>query len=170
MTEKQKEGTTMVVLMCLVLGIFCWSIFWDTSEDPPPEPIVIHDSIYISGQQAEAKTKYIYRTVHDTMIVTETDTIAVSIPIDHKQYTDTFLTDTSSIMLDIKYSGYMAKIDGIGLDYRFEVEPVTVTKKKGWGQFVGVGIGAGYGLGITANPHFEPYIGISVVYGFGYHW
>ncbi|MBQ6763859.1 MAG: hypothetical protein IJP45_01590, partial [Paludibacteraceae bacterium] len=63
------------------------------------------------------------------------------------------------------------------LQYQFNIQPRTIVKKKGWGQFFGIGLGAGYGVSFVGNPYGSgtvvnaaPEIGVHIVYGWGYHW
>ncbi|MBO4691064.1 MAG: hypothetical protein J5621_09365 [Paludibacteraceae bacterium] len=167
------------------IAMFCLN---KCSGVEPAEPIIIHDSIDVHDTAYIAEhTEPLYVIRHDTMWIpapaspsqsdstlcdgrVTKDSIAVDIPITAYEYKDTFATDTSSIALAVRYSGYNAKIDSVGLQYRFEVQPNVVHDKKGWGQFVGVGVGVGYGLGCQQPLRFEPYVGVHVVYGFGYHW
>lgn len=147
------------------------------SLEPEPEPIVIHDTITVTDtlrikehtkpvKQLPPDTFYLYM-VEDTLH----DTIRVEIPMEQKEYRDTFATDSSRIELGVLFSGYKAKIDSIDLQYRFEVQPRVKVQKKGWSQFVGIGVGAGYGASIIGNQVYAaPQIGVSIVYGFGYHF
>jgi len=141
-------------------------------DEPAPEPIVLSDTITITDTfRIAGKTKIEYKTLWDTLVVRDTDTIAVTIPIEHKEYRDTFVTDSSRIELGVRFQGYKAKIDSIDLQYRFEVEPRTIVKKKGFGQFVGVGVGVGYGASVVEQRVYAaPQVGVTFVYGFGYHW
>lgn len=136
------------------------------------KPEVIHDTVCIYDTvRIAAKTRLICTTHTDTLIVRDTDTIQVSLPLEHKEYRDTINADSARIRLNILFHGYRAGIDHIGVSY--DIRPVTRTeiRKKGWGQFVGVGIGAGYGVSAHGgNVYASPQVGISVVYGFGYHW
>ena len=142
----------------------------------PIEPIIIHDSIdvhdttYIAG-----KTKVLQ--VRDTIVITKYDTIAgktdttQTLVYATKEYADTFATDTSSIALAVRYSGYNAKIDSVGLQYRFEVQPKVVHDKRGWGWCVMPSVQVGYGVGLNGSQVIaSPYVGVGVSVGFGYHW
>ena len=97
----------------------------------------------------------------------------VYIPIEHKQYKDTFITDTSKTYLSIDYSGYKASIDNISFYSNYNIKPIEKNKIKGFGQFVGLSINVGYGIGLNYNDksfNNSPYIGIGISYGWGYHW
>ena len=154
------------------IAMFCFS---RCNGPEPIEPVIIHDSITVRDTTYLAgKTKVLH--VRDTVYLTKYDTIegrtdtTQTLIYATKQYTDTFATDTSRIELAVRYSGYNAHIDSVGLQYRFEVQPKVVHDKRGFGQFVGIGVGVGYGLGCKDPLRFEPYVGVHVVYGFGYHW
>lgn len=160
-------------LIALVVGFLFGLLVHNLLKDheETPDPVILTDTIHVNDTIIRDKTKYVFSTSYDTIVVRDTDTIRIEIPIDHKQYSDTFRTDSSLIALGIEYSGYRANIDNIDMTYRFQVDPRTIVKKKGWGQFVGVGAYAGYGLGLNGNTVLAtPSVGVSIVYGFGYHW
>ena len=145
-------------------------------KQPTPEPIVLHDTLSIRDTiRIQGKTRTIYLTQHDTLITHQHDTVIdtfyVQLPIEHKEYCDTFTTDTSSITLGVQFSGYKAKIDSVGIDYTFATKERVKLKKNGWGQFVGIGIGAGYGATVIDKQVFgAPEVGVHITYGWGYHW
>lgn len=180
MSEEKKNKNVWTSIVCSVCGIGVGALIMflcqKCSPLEPVEPIIIRDSIAVHDTAYLAgKTKIL--SVRDTIYLTKTDTEYQTIDTTDvlvyatKEYCDTFATDTSSIELAVKYSGYNAKIDSIGLNYNFVVQPRIVEKKKGWGQFVGIGVGVGYGASVIQNQVFAaPQIGVSVVYGFGYHW
>ena len=74
------------------------------------------------------------------------------------------------------FSGWHTQIDGIDLKSQYTIQPRTIVKKKGWGQFIGIGIGVGYGASFVGNGsgativHAAPEIGVHITYGWGYHW
>ena len=193
MSDKDKNrnvlSNVISVISGLAIGVLIMWLCQRCSPQPEAEPIIIHDSILVqdSSWLAEhTKPKYVVR--RDTLYVQvpvsssesdgslcdgsmTKDSIAVEVPIMAYEYRDTFATDTSSIQLAVHFSGYNAKIDSTELNYNFVVQPRIVEKKKGWGQFVGIGVGVGYGASVIQNQVFAaPQIGVSVVYGFGYHW
>jgi hypothetical protein len=143
-----------------------------------PEPIVLHDTISVHDTAYIAKhTKpkevvrwdTIYLPGNDKTNDT-TDAYAL-IPITQSEYRDTFATDSTRAEIAVLFSGYNAKIDSVGLTYEATIQPKVYVKKKGWGQFVGIGVGAGYGASVVGSQVYAaPQIGISIVYGFGYHW
>lgn len=159
-----------------------------------PDPIIIRDTIEVDNPAdiaAHTKPKYILK--HDTLWLPRpevpcdstdsvcdgrvTDSIPVDIPITCYEYRDTFQTDSSRIELGVQFSGYNAKIDSVDLQYQFNIQPKTIVKKKGWGQFIGIGVGVGYGASFVGNPssvgttiYAAPEIGVHLVYGWGYHW
>ena len=176
---------------CLIAGVVLGAGFRSCKQGAkltPATPSVIHDTLIIrDSSQIDAHTKPKYIIRRDTMWLPMpastcntadysynphiTDSIAVEIPIMNYEYRDTFATDSSLIELGVQFSGYKARIDNIDLRYRFETEPQTVIKKKGWGQFIGVGIGVGYGASVVnQRVYAAPEVGIHITYGWGYHW
>lgn len=160
-----------------------------TIKDPKtPDPIILHDTIEVSNPTDIAehtKPKYVIR--RDTLWLPKpetpcdsadsvcdgrvTDSIPVDIPITCYEYRDTFKTDSSRIELGVQFSGYDARIDNVDLQYRFNIQPRTIVKKKGWGQFIGIGLGIGYGASVVGQTVYAaPEVGVHITYGWGYHW
>lgn len=147
-----------------------------------PEPIVLTDTIRVTDTLRIAEhTKPLYVIKWDTLYLENPaspdivrDSLCdgyVTIPITQSEYRDTFATDSTKAEIAVLFSGYNAKIDSIGLTYEATIQPKVYVKKKGWGQFVGIGVGAGYGASVVGSQVFAaPQIGVSIVYGFGYHW
>lgn len=167
----------------LLVGLFAMWCFQRCSVQPV-EPIVIHDSISVpdtAALAAHTKPKYIVKwdTLYmpkDSSFVSEDScshkdtTPYVAIPITAYEYKDTFVTDTSSIELAVAFSGYNARIDSIGINYRFEVEPRVIREKKGFGWCVMPSVQVGYGVAFGSQVVAAPYIGVGVAVGWGYHW
>lgn len=179
------RGHIIFGAVCLVAGIVLGAGFRSCSSkpaEPALRPEVIHDTVCIHDTMriaAKTTTRYITRT--DTVVKTitvlgDTVTVPVEMPLEHKQYRDTFTTDSSRIELGVRFSGWHAQIDGIDLKSQYTIQPRTIEKKKGWGQFIGVGIGVGYGASFVGNGsgvtivHAAPEIGVHITYGWGYHW
>lgn len=180
--------------VCLVAGIVLGAGFRSCSKPAEPAPaepavkhdtVIIHDTAYIA-----AKTKPVKKLPPDTIKApvpneepnevsnsANSDSIIVQVPMTAYEFRDTITTDTSRIELGIQFSGYKAKIDGIDLKSQYTIQPRTIEKKKGWGQFIGIGIGVGYGASFVGNPsgvgtivYAAPEIGVHITYGWGYHW
>ena len=174
----QDKAKILLMAAVCVLAVALVVMVCRDSEPAPTAPLVLHDTIYRTDTVIEHHTTTRYLTRHDTCIIvhrdTLRDTLHIEIPIAHRQYTDTLIrTDTAQIAVDIRYSGYRARLDSVGISYTLRPIAQMQTKRSGWGQFVGIGVGVQYGLGV--NPYnmqaaFQPSIGIGVVYGFGYHW
>lgn len=177
-----------IMIVCFVAGCIIGAGLRSCSSSEKPnnsEPLVIHDTVRMTDTLRiieHTKPKNIVR--HDTVFVpvptisasdsandSKTDSIAVDIPIMQYEYCDTFKTDSSRIELGVKFSGYNARIDDVNLNSQFNVEPRTVVKKNGWGQFIGVGIGVGVGATAVGHTVYAgPEISLNITYGWGYHW
>lgn len=175
--EKLKTQGIWTLLAVIVVLIFC--IIHDniSSKNIEPEVITVHDTTIITKEEIKEKEK-IKNVVHyDTCFIidkdTVRDTIYVSLPIEYKQYRDTFNTDTSRTILDIKYSGFKTQLDGVYVESHYKAKETVKIKHTGFGQFVGIGVHLGYGAGVNyIDKTFQPcpYIGIGITYGWGYHW
>ena len=172
----------IVGVISLVVGtVIGWLLTKHYYAPTPVTPTTIHDTVFRDSIQIKEVIKWKYRTTKDSIIshgpivTTDNDTIiipndTISIPIDHYDYSDSAVTDTSCVKWTVLYSGYNASIDTFYLDWTFTPSTPIEVKDNGWSQFVGIGASIGYGLG-CANPlRFEPFIGITVTYGWGYHW
>lgn len=185
------KGHIVFSVACFICGAIIGAGLRSCSvkpNTPPAEPVVIHDTIEVQDSAwlaAHTKPKYVIR--HDTLWLPKpvnpcdstdsvcdghvTDSVAVEIPIMSYQYRDTFVTDTSRIELGVRFSGWNAQIDGIDLTSQHTVQPRTIVKKNGWGQFIGIGIGVGYGASVVGqHVYAAPEVGVHVTYGWGYHW
>lgn len=146
------------------------------SYKPKPviEKITVTDTIY--NDRIEYKTKVKWVEMHDTVITVMVDTVTITdtiyIPIQHKLYTDTFNTDTTSLSLQVSYSGYKSKIDTVSYNFKyFPKEPVKQKKKGHFGQHIGIGVYGGYGGTVINSQLFAaPSVGVCIHYGWGYNW
>lgn len=173
-----KKGHIAFGAACLIAGIVLGAGFrscGNPAKPVPADPIVIHDTVTVTDTfRIKGKTKTI--AVHDTVWIAKKDTNSKDeepqmLVHETKLYRDTFTTDSSFIALGVKYSGYNANIDNIDMQYRFNVQPRTIEKKRGWGQFIGIGIGVGYGASVVGQTVYAaPEVGIHITYGWGYHW
>lgn len=175
--ERLKTIGIWNLLAIIVVLIFCIVHNEISSKNIEPQIITVHDTTIITKEQIKEKEKIKRVVEYDTFFIKEIDTIRdtfyVSLPIEHKQYRDTFTTDTSRTILDIKYSGYKSSLDGVYVYSSFTQKERIKVKHTGFGQFVGVGLHLGYGASInhidkTFNP--GPYIGVGITYGWGYHF
>ena len=155
----------LTALAGIAVGIL---LMWLLRKPISTEPIVLHDTISVTDTlRIAGKTRTLY--VRDTLYVQRTDTQFIKTLIyAAKEYRDTFATDTSRIELAVAFSGYNAKIDSVGINYRFEIEPRVVEKKKGWRFFVGPSVQVGYGVAFGQPIIAAPYVGVGVSIGWGY--
>lgn len=177
--NKDKVKNYGIGFLLAVLSIMSFCIVHNniSSKNLEPEIVTIHDTTFVTEERIKEKEKIKYITKFDTFKILETDTIRdtiyMSIPIEHKQYRDTFLTDTTRTILDIKYSGYKAELDALYVHSSFTQKERIKVKTSGFGQFVGAGLQLGYGASVNpVNKTFQPspYIGVGITYGWGYHW
>lgn len=179
------RGHIIFGAVCLVAGIVLGAGFRSCSSkpsEPALRPETIHDTVTVHDTlriKEHTKPKEVLR--HDTIwlpldtpLGTSLDTgslIPVDLPIIRSEYRDTFTTDSSRIELGVRISGWHAQIDGIDIKSQYTIQPRTIVKKKGWGQFLGLGIGLGYGAAVVnGSVYAGPEVGVHVTYGWGYHW
>ena len=115
--ERLKTIGIWNLLAVIVVLIFCIVHNEISSRNIEPQIITVHDTTIITKEEIKEKEKIKRVVEYDTFFIKETDTIRdtfyVSLPIEYKQYRDTFTTDTSRTILDIKYSGYKSSLDGV---------------------------------------------------------
>lgn len=165
-----------VKILIAVSILLVISIVGNVYQYYKPIPVtIITDTVTISKIEIQEKIRYktLLRvdTVRDTIRLASNDTIiSVSIPITQNTYTDTLLTDTSTLIIGAKYSGYKPSLDSLWYNYTYKPKEALKSKKKGkFGHSIVIGIQAGYGVTIP-TPKFEPYIGVGITYGFGITW
>lgn len=175
--EKLKTIGILNLLAVIVVLILCIIHNEISSRNIEPQIITVHDTTIITKEEIKEKEKIKRVVEYDTFFIKETDTIRdtfyVSLPIEHKQYRDTFTTDTSRTILDIKYSGYKSSLDGVYVHSSFTQKERIKVKHTGFGQFVGVGLHLGYGASINhIDKTFNsgPCISVGITYGWGYHF
>lgn len=160
-----------------VIGVLLgWGLTWNHYRNIPTKEIVLTDTVTVTKERIVEKTKYVTQlrvdTIRDTIMINGKDTI-INFPIPISQYTyeDTIRTDTTTSTIRIDYSGYKTQLDGVQYSYTYYPKIPVQKKKKGqFGQFVGLGVQVGYGLGISNPVKFEPYVGVGIMYGWGYSW
>ena len=165
------------LLAIIVVLIFCIVHNEISSRNIEPQIITVHDTTIITKEEIKEKEKVKRVVEYDTFFIKQTDTIRdtfyVSLPIEYKQYRDTFTTDTSRTILDIKYSGYKSSLDGVYVQSSFTQKERIKVKTSGFGQYLGIGLQVGYGATInTIDKTFipGPYIGVGISYGWCYKW
>lgn len=175
--EKLKTIGIWNLLAVVVILIFCIVHNEISFKNIEPQIVTVHDTTIVTKEVIKEKEKIKYVTKYDTLYVYHTDsirdTIRIGIPIEHKQYTDTFITDTSKTVLDIRYSGYKAELDGVYVHSSFTQKERIKIKTSGFGQYLGIGLQVGYGATInTIDKTFVPgpYIGVGISVGWCYKW
>lgn len=165
----------LIIFICILLGFLVGGgvIYHLTKKSPQIERIIVNDTI--TQTHIVEKTKLKYVTKFDTIIKTQIDSIiyydTLYIPIEHKRYCDSFITDTTELNLQIDYSGFKPSIDTVIYKLSYNPNNALKSKKRGkWGQSIHLGVYAGYGLDVQQQPKFSPSVGVCISYGFGYTW
>jgi len=165
-------------LLPLVMGIVIGILINLPSCNKDPEIIIkykpVHDTITITKDSIVKKTKIKYISTIDTFYINKEtkDTIYLSnLPIEHKQYSDTIKTDSTSTEIQINYSGFNSSIDSIYLRHNyFEKETTIIKPTKKVGAVWAVGVGVGFGGHVNINNGtfgYGPEIGLYGVVGIG---
>lgn len=154
MEEKETRNDLLFSLILLVLLAWTSGFYiGELSEKQNTETVtdtvtvVTHDTIH-SLQPVEV-VRYVYRTKVDTLRTTDSVLVAVEIPIETAQFTDTAVKNDDTICYNAFVSGYQPMLDSIHFSYSKHETTITntiVQKPKRWhwgitgGYFVGYDI------------------------------
>lgn len=178
LTEKQHNIIHLVAAAIIILLSIFLSIS-ATHKETEYVTIETRDTIVVEKERLIQKTKIEYITQYDTAYIPSDtvfagDTVFVEIPIEHKIYEDTLVTDTSRTELSIRYSGYKANLDRVGINTYYKRDVPIERKKSGFRQFVGIGVGGGISTGYDIMHRNYSYpsvgVGITLTYGWGFTW
>lgn len=157
--EKMKDYITAALIgaAIMALSLFCVR----TCTEKPVEPSVVRDTLIVHDTIRIEKPVAEYVVTRDTIkipvVVTERDTIFVSLPREEKTYTDSTYRAV--------VSGYEPSLDLIEVYPQtttiIETRTIPVPSTKRWG--VGVQIGGGAALN-GKQVVLSPYIGVGLSY------
>jgi hypothetical protein len=172
MEETQKKNDILFSLILLVLLAWTSGFYiGELSETQHSKTItdtvtkVTHDTVR-SLLPVEV-VRYVYRTKIDTLRTTDSVLVAVEIPIETAQFTDTAVKNTDTICYNAFVSGYHPMLDSIHFSYTKHETTITNTimqKPKRWhwgitgGYFVGYDIShrqISNGLGICVGGSYR---------------
>lgn len=159
----------IVLLLAWVLGFTARR----TENSPTPAEAVRYDTIVVVEHDTIRSTRTILQETYkyDTIILRDTVFIA-DIPQNYVDSTTDYRLEVNAVkMYDYRLSIY--KTDTFTRYVPQVPSERTETSRRGFGQSIVVGLQVGYGLGVqpaTMQARFEPYVGIGITYGWGYHW
>lgn len=160
----------VTLLLAAVAGVVCYNRLTAPTTDRVAvqyDTIVIVERDTLTIRERVKQWRYHYDTirVHDTVYIAD-------VP---RQYTDS-TTDYRLAVKAVKMYDYSLDIYRTDTLTRYVPQVPTErteTSRRGFGQSIVVGLQVGYGLGVqpaTMQARFEPYIGVGITYGWGYHW
>ncbi|MBR6266092.1 MAG: hypothetical protein IKR66_05830 [Bacteroidales bacterium] len=173
MEEKETRNDLLFPLILLVLlawtsgfyiGELSETLHSETNTDTVT--VVTHDTVR-SLQPVEV-VRYVYRTKIDTLRTTDSVLVAVEIPIETAQFTDTAVNNTDTICYNAFVSGYQPMLDSIHFSFSKHETIITKTivqKPKRWYW----GITGGYFVGYDIS-HRQMGNGLGVCVGGGYRF
>lgn len=169
---KQAWKYLLPLIIGLMIGIAINIPSCNKQPDVIVEYVEKHDTITITKERIVEKTKIKYVDRIDTFYVTKTgDTIQTpEIPIEYKEYKDTIQNDSVSTAIDVKFHGFNADIDSIGIVHNYFEKQETIIKKKKVGivWYIGIDLGAGGHIDIpTKTFGWGPQAGIHAGVGIG---
>ena len=149
-----------IIILVLILGFIVVLTSIGLKQNEQPKTIVVTDTItnivYDSVYLDHYKT--VLLPVHDTTLTTDTlnvvDSVFVDIPIYHYVFDTSFTTDTNSLQLGIRMTGYDVSLDTLTYLFKYCVQPKKESRIGLYaGPMVGVGLngqvtfGGGIGIG-----------------------
>jgi len=170
---KQAWKYLLPLIIGLMIGIAINIPSCNKQPDVIVEYVEKHDTIAITKERIVEKTKIKYVNRIDTFYVTKTgDTIQTpEIPIEYKEYKDTIQNDSTSTEINIKFHGFNADIDSVGILYNyFEKQETIIKEPKKVGFVWAIGFGAGFGGHANVNTGtfgYGPEAGFYAVIGIG---
>lgn len=171
MTAKQICKYLGACIIGFVIGILVNIPSCQKQPEQKIEYIYKTDTIVKTDIQIKEKTIVKYVNTIDTFYILQPgDTVYVKdLPIEHKEYNDVIqLKDSTSLKVDIKYSGFKASIDSLNFELQQREQIRTITKQaKKFGWDVTIGPSIGYGLSFPPGGKYMhgPYIGVSLTIG-----
>ena len=162
-------GVAIFLLLVWLLGFTARR----TESSPTPAEIVRYDTLVVVQHDTIRSTRTILQETYkyDTIMLRDTVYIA-DIPQNYVDSTTDYRLEVNAVkMYDYSISIYKTETC---THYVPQVPTErTETSRMGFGQSIVVGLQVGYGLGVqpaTMQARFEPYVGIGITYGWGYHW
>lgn len=156
-------------ILLLASLIFNGLQFYQIRHLDAPEPIKIHDSVFIPKDSIITKVKWKDRWDTITEIQYK-DTIiydTIYLDIEHNQSNFSIKKDSLTINETIWHSGFHSTIDSIKLDYSWNYE-ITKPKPKKIGLVWNIGLYAGYGINFNNGQYyFSPEVGVGASIGIG---
>lgn len=176
MSENTKNVIMILLLAVILALLFTGKCTKLPQESDEPEPKVFYDTISLHDTIIKWKVRVDSVTHYDTTFVfikdSVGDSLQVELPITHNSFSDSVITDSSKVFLDIRYSGFQASLDEVNVRTQYTLKPETVVKKTGWGPMVVAGVHLGYGASVTptGQVYLGPELSLGITVGFGYKW
>lgn len=160
------KKSILIGFICVLTGFLLGGgvVYHFATKTPQIERIVVRDTIVQTDTITHTKIIKQDKYHYDTIMLRDTVWIA-DIPQVYSDSTDTYKIDINAVKL-YDYDLSIYRVD----TFIKEIEKVPqIERKGGFKKNIGVGIMGGYGLGIQSR-QFEPFIGVGVVFSFGYSW
>ncbi|MCQ2607756.1 MAG: hypothetical protein MJ197_03615 [Bacteroidales bacterium] len=158
----------IILMLCLWTGGFHLGKYTSSCTNEAVKldtiTVVMHDTV-ISVQPKET-VRYVYRTKIDTLRTIDSIPIAVEIPIETAQFTDTLTNENDTISYNAFVSGYQPILDSLQVFYNKHEHTIIQTipqKPKRWHW----GITSGYFIGYDIS-HKQVANGLGVCVGMNY--
>lgn len=160
-----------IALLLLAVGLVCG---YCTATRPTADRVVVktdtivelrYDTLTIRERVQQWRYHYDTIRVRDTVYVAD-------VPQNYVDSTTDYRLEVNAVKM-YDYSISIYKTDTFTRYVPQVPSERTETSLRGFGQSIVVGLQVGYGLGVqpaTMQARFEPYVGIGITYGWGYHW
>ena len=147
----------LALIVCLFVAVIAFIGACNVANKRKPNTKVVtkYDTVFVERfdtlfvEVPTEKTRYVTRTIHDTLMTTDSVLVEVEMPIETVEYRDTIATDSADVVYTAWVSGYDASLDSLGFivhsKFRQFNTTTTITQKRG-GRW-GFGVTAGYFAG-----------------------
>ena len=162
-------GVATLLLLVWLLGFTARR----TESDTTPAETICYDTIVVFQHDTIRSIRTILQETYKYDTVVRRDTVFIAdIPQNYVDSTSDYKLEVNAVKM-YDYSLDIYRVDTFTRYVPQIPTERTETSRRGFGQSIVVGLQVGYGLGVhpaTMEARFEPYVGIGITYGWGYHW
>lgn len=155
-----KYVALLLTVVVLVAGVL---IGISQCRRSDPQTITLVDTVYVDKERIVEHTTVKYVTLKDTFYIkgdTVTDTVWLKeLPIEHKEYADTIISDSTRSVIRALYSGFNPSLDSLYIQTEITQQRAYKQPLKRFGWNITGGLYGGYGLGVNG---LGPQVGVGI--------
>lgn len=171
MTRERLFNIVLIAALFIAIIAFVGACNVANKRKPKTKVVTEYDTVFVDRvdtffvEVPTEKTRFVTKTIHDTLMTTDSVFVEVEMPIETAMYHDTIATDSAQVVYTAWVSGYDVNLDSLGFIVHNRFHQVntttTITKKRGgrWGFGVTAGYFAGWDF---VRNNFTNGLGLSV--------